>query len=313
MIQKQYDVLTVGLQCIDITVSRVPDNLLHCDLSVVDSVQLGLGGDALNQAIVLSQLGARTAFMGLAGNDRLGDVLLDQLRRYALHTHIARTATNTAVSIVLPDADGERHFLYQPGSNNAFCFRHINEEAVRSAACVSVGGCLSLPGLDGGGLCRLLALAKESGARTAIDFRISGAEIDRARLLQMLQLADYVLPSQWEASVITGETHDPAKMAEALHSLGAHNCIIKLGGAGCFVSADGFTGVIPSFPCRCVDTTGAGDSFVAAFLYAKSRGWDITHCARFANAAGAIAVEHAGANMAITSAQQVLNRMRGIC
>ena len=39
-----------------------------------------------------------------------------------------------------------------------------------------------------------------------------------------------------------------------------------------------------------------GDTFVAGFLYGKTRGWDIRRCARFANAAGSIAVEHTGAN-----------------
>jgi len=69
---------------------------------------------------------------------------------------------------------------------------------------------------------------------------------------------------------------------------------------------------VPPCPCRCVDTTGAGDSFVAAFLYAKTRGWDAERCARFANAAGSITVEQIGANGAIRSAAQVLERMEAI-
>ena len=43
--------------------------------------------------------------------------------------------------------------------------------------------------------------------------------------------------------------------------MGAANCVIKLGAQGCYVSADGIEAHIPSFPCRCVDTTGAGDIF----------------------------------------------------
>ena len=75
------------------------------------------------------------------------------------------------------------------------------------------------------------------------------------------------------------------------------------------MAADGFEGAVPPYPCRCVDTTGAGDTFVAAFLYARTRGWDILRCARFANAAGSIAVEHPGANGGIHSAAQVEARM----
>ena len=93
--------------------------------------------------------------------------------------------------------------------------------------------------------------------------------------------------------------------------MGAANCVIKLGAQGRYVSADGIEAHIPSFPCRCVDTTGAGDTFVGSFLYAKSQGWDTLASARFACAAGSVAVEHVGANTAIRSKDQVLARMNG--
>ena len=63
------------------------------------------------------------------------------------------------------------------------------------------------------------------------------------------------------------------------------------------------------YPCSCIDSTGAGDTFSGAFLYGVSRGWDILQCARFGNAAGSIAVEHAGANQAIRDAGQIYERM----
>ena len=112
-------------------------------------------------------------------------------------------------------------------------------------------------------------------------------------------------------SWLTGETGSPEKMAQALHKMGAANCVIKLGAQGCYVSADGIEAHIPSFPCRCVDTTGAGDTFVGSFLYAKPQGWDTLASARFACAAGSVAVEHVGANTAIRSKDQVLARMNG--
>ena len=122
---------------------------------------------------------------------------------------------------------------------------------------------------------------------------------------------DYFLPSEREAVWLTGETGSPEKMAQALHKMDAANCVIKLGAQGCYVSADRIEAHIPSFPCRCVDTTGAGDTFVGSFLYAKSQGWDTLASARFACAAGSVAVEHVGANTAIRSKDQVLARMNG--
>ena len=313
MTSRRYDVVTVGIQCIDIVSSPVPAGVLERELTLVSSTQLMLGGDALNQAVVLSRLGARAGLMGVVGNDRLGDVLVEQLAQYPLDVLARRADVNTAISQVLIEPSGERHFIYQPQSNLALGLglEHIDPEAVKSAEFLSVGGCLSLPGLDGEDMLRLLDMARDAGTKTALDFRLSDAMPDEAMLKSLLSRADYVLPSEREAGALTGEADDPVEMVRRLRALGAGNVVVKLGGRGCYVDADGFTGMVAPFPCHCVDTTGAGDTFVGAFLYARTRGWDIHTCARFANAAGSIAVEHTGANAAIHSADQVLERMRG--
>ena len=70
--------------------------------------------------------------------------------------------------------------------------------------------------------------------------------------------------------------------------------------------------MISSFPCKPVDTTGAGDTFTASFVYGKSQCWDIETCVKFGNAAGSIAVEHHGANQAVKNKEQVLERMNSV-
>lgn len=209
---KRFDVLTIGLQVIDLMIPGMDGHILDREMTLLDHAELTLGGDALNQAIVLSQLGARTALMGAAGVDRLGDVLLQQLSRYPLSVFDRRIDVPTAICVVLIAEAHERHFLFQSGQNLALRYEDLDEAVIRDSA---------------------------------------------------------------------------------------------------FVSADGIEAHIPAFPCRCVDTTGAGDTFVGSFLYAKSQGWDTLASARFACAAGSVAVEHVGANTAIRSKDQVLARMNG--
>ena len=50
----------------------------------------------------------------------------------------------------------------------------------------------------------------------------------------------------------------------------------------------------PGYPTRLVETTGAGDSFDAGFLYAYLNGWDIAGCMKMGNAVGALSVQRAG-------------------
>lgn len=301
---KRFDVLTIGLQVIDLMIPGMDGHILDREMTLLDHAELTLGGDALNQVIVLSQLGARTALMGAAGVDRLGDVLLQQLSRYPLSVFDRCIDVPTAICVVLIDEAHERHFLFQPGQNLALRYEDLDEAVIRDSAFVSVGGAMALPELDGEGLLKLFTLAHASGARTALDMRVSEREYDHALLEACFRKTDYFLPSEREAVWLTGETGSPEKMAQALHKMGAANCVIKLGAQGCYVSADGIEAHIPSFPCRCVDTTGAGDTFAGSFLYAKSQGRDTLASAKFACAAGSVAVEHVGANTAIRSKDQ---------
>ena len=66
--------------------------------------------------------------------------------------------------------------------------------------------------------------------------------------------------------------------------------MIKLGAQGCYVSADGIEAHIPAFPCRCVDTTGAGDTFCAAFVLRWLESSSVGEAARFAVAASGLSV-----------------------
>ena len=192
---KRFDVLTIGLQVIDLMIPGMDGHILDREMTLLDHAELTLGGDALNQAIVLSQLGARTALMGAAGVDRLGDVLLQQLSRYPLSVFDRRIDVPTAICVVLIDEAHERHFLFQPGQNLALRYEDLDEAVIRDSAFVSVGGAMALPELDGEGLLKLFTLAHASGARTALDMRVSEREYDHALLEACFRKTDYFLLS----------------------------------------------------------------------------------------------------------------------
>ena len=70
---------------------------------------------------------------------------------------------------------------------------------------------------------------------------------------------------------------------------------VTLGPDGCYVAGEGFDGHVPGFEVEAVDGTGAGDAFAAGFLYGLLAEWPLELCARFANAAGALATTALGA------------------
>jgi sugar/nucleoside kinase (ribokinase family) len=85
-------------------------------------------------------------------------------------------------------------------------------------------------------------------------------------------------------------------MAAFLRDRGVGGVVIKLGERGCYVLPAGQPGFfVPAFSVRVVDTTGAGDSFVAGFLAGLLRGWAPERCARLACAAAALNIQKVGA------------------
>ena len=92
---------------------------------------------------------------------------------------------------------------------------------------------------------------------------------------------DYFLPSIEEASALTGLDRNsvPEEISAALKGLGFTQHVIKLGEKGCYVSLGEFTGIYAPKPVdRIIDTTGAGDSFTAGFLYGLWNGYPAARC-----------------------------------
>lgn len=309
---RRFDVLVVGMQVIDLLIMGASPAVFDCETFNSPDIQLLMGGDALNQAVSASMLGGKIGLMGVVGNDRLGDVLLSQLANYPLTVLDPKIESKTGISVVLCKPDGHRHFILQTGHNAHFCYKHIDEQAVRDSKIVSVGSCMALPSFDGEDTIRLLDLARSAGTVSAMDIKINRTEYDMPPILESLKHVDYLLPSEADVKTLTGEGEDPVKMVQGLHDMGVKNVILKLGDKGCYVSADGVEKAVPAYPAKSIDTTGAGDTFTGAFLHAKAKGWDVETCARFACAAGAISVEVPGACGAIRSEAQVLERMKQI-
>ena len=307
---RRFDVLVVGMQVIDLLIMGDVESVFARETTNADDIQLLMGGDALNQAVSTCMLGGKVGLMGVVGNDRLGDVLMNQLANYPLEVLNRKIDSKTGISIVLCKPDGHRHFILQTGHNQYLRYEHIDEQAVRDAKILSIGSCMALASLDGADTIRLLDFARSVGTTTAMDIKINRTQYDMPPILESLRHVDYLLPSEADVKTLTGEGEDPVKMVQSLHDMGVKNVILKLGEKGCYISADGVEKAVPAFKARSVDTTGAGDAFTGAFLHAKAKGWDVETCARFANAAGAVCVEVPGACGAIRSEAQVLERMR---
>ena len=309
MAGRRYQVLCVGLMVADVVVRPVGPDCFQRDTNRLESALLRSGGDALNEATVLARLGVRTGLVGRIGDDLFGDFLLEQLARAGVvTTHVLRDrALGTAVTVVLLQAGGERNFLYYPGAGAALHAADLSDELLLDTEYMAVGSAFGLPGLDGDGLASLLQRARRCGVVTALDttWDSSGRWLDL--LAPAMPYVDLFLPSLYEAGALVGDG-TPDAVAARLAALGPRTVVLKMGADGCYLHSASGRGHLPPLPSSVVDTTGAGDCFVAGLLAGQTRRWSLRDSALLGHAAAACCVEAIGATTGIRDWEQVSSR-----
>jgi sugar/nucleoside kinase (ribokinase family) len=232
--------------------------------------------------------------LGKLGTDAFGDFLAGLMRERGVDSSgiVRDRSVATSASVAVVDSHGERTFLHATGANAALRREELGDAPFAGRA-LHVGGTFVLDSLDGAPTAELLAEARSRGLHTSLDtvFDASGRW---ERVIESLRFCDLVTPGLAEARAITGAS-DAEAAAEALREHGAGTVAVTLGADGCYVSDDSFAGHVPAYAVTAVDGTGAGDAFAAGFLYGRLAGWPAERCARFANAAGALATSEDGA------------------
>ena len=173
---------------------------------------------------------------------------------------------------------------------------------------VSIGSIFSYATLDAY-LPEYLAEARKRGVITAADTMSNMNHVPLSDLAGVLAELDYFTPSYVEAQDLT-KKDDPDEQADVFLSMGVKNVVIKLGMDGCLIRSAKERHHIPIIPAKCVDSTGAGDNFVAGFLTGVLKGWDLKKCGNFATAVGSIAIREVGANSSLKDYNQVIDLLR---
>jgi len=306
-----FEALCVGQLAADVLVRPVDRLEFAADTQRVELIELKTGGDSLNVAIGLHRLGCRVGFAGLVGEDHWGDFLESAIDRAGIDRRgLRRTReAGTCAVIVAINSRGERTFFYCGGANDLFRLEDVDPALVREAAVVHVGGTFLLPLFDGEGAAALFRSARSQGKLATMDVTWDTQGRWLPVISPCLQHLDWFLPSVKEAERITGRG-EPPDMAAFLRERGVANVVIKLGEGGCFVLPARERGfVVDAFPARVVDTTGAGDSFVAGFLTGLLRGWEPRRCALLACAVAALNIQQVGATAGVPTFQEACDFM----
>jgi 2-dehydro-3-deoxygluconokinase len=284
---------------------------------------LSYGGDTFNTAVYLARAGIEVSYATALGDDPYSAGLMALARRETIGTDLIATVPGRMPGLYLIEtARGERTFHYWRDRSPA---RELFElpQADTIAAALSRAGvvyfsAITLSLYSEGGLARFadaLKQANASGALIAMDgnYRPRGwptAEHARKIIARFWPLADIALPTFDDEAQLWGDA-DPQATAARLFALGVKEIAVKLGDAGALAGRAGaLTNSAPSAPVEPIDTTGAGDSFNAAYLAARLQGVSIEAAARAGNALAGIVIQHRGAIAPKTATDALLSSSR---
>lgn len=256
-----------------------------------------LAGGGFNMMAAAAASGMEVAYGGQHGKGPYGDLLRAAMteRGIALLQPLYEALdSGTCVVMVTPDA--ERTFVSWPGAEGVMEKRHLKVIDPLETDWVFVSGYSLSYGGSGPALADWVG-SLPSGTAVIFDPSPLVGEIPGDRLATVLQRADWLSCNQTEAVAIAGDK-DAAAQADLLvetHCPRAQGLVMRAGAEGSFLKLRGQTLTsLPAFEVEAVDSNGAGDTHVGAFIAAVSRGADPLEAVRYANAAAAISVTREG-------------------
>ncbi|MDO4943118.1 MAG: sugar kinase [Lachnospiraceae bacterium] len=300
--EKKLDVICLGAAIVDIPLQPVSRDIFDIESYPVDRIAMTVGGDAMNEATIISRLGYKTGIISCVGNDAAGNFILNSCTRD--HIDIEGITIDkdidTSMNIGLVTADGERTFVTnRNGSLWKTSLVHVDFDKMKQAKILSLASIFNNPLLDGNALVTIFKEAKEAGMIISADMikpRL-GETLDDIK--EALSYVDYFFPNFDEACLMTGETEED-KVADVLYNCGVKNVIMKIGKRGCYIRNASGSMIVPAAKgITAVDTIGAGDNFASGFIAGLLDGKDIRECAIYANCTAAVSVQYVGATTGV--------------
>ena len=314
---KKYDVTSLGEILIDFTYHSVSENGAAL-------FEQNPGGAVANLLAAVQKLGGKTAFIGKVGNDMHGLFLKDVIEKAGVSTEGLLIDDNyfTTLAFVNLSPSGERSFSFarKPGADTQITKDDVNYDIIKDSKIFHIGSLSMTDEPACTATFEALEFAKKNGLIVSYDPNYrkmlwKDEETAVKGMRAILGYVDIIKISDEEIHLLT-DTDNPQDATKELMDKGIDCVVITLGSKGAYIATRN-ADVTSSCPDgKVVDTTGAGDSFMGAFLYKMSHNnkkpceltkEDITEYAEFANKVATIVVGRRGALNSMPSMEEVLN------
>ena len=259
---------------------------------------MGPGGMGANQAVAAKRLGGDVKFICKVGKDIFGENTIRHFKEEGLDTEgVMTSAKPSGVALITVDKDAENSIVVAPGANGDYTEEDIrkNRKAIED--------------------CDILLMQLEIPVPAVIEAARIGHELGKCVVLnpapapsgelpeEIFKYISLFIPNETELESISGcEVRDEetaAAAARALMARGVGKIIVTMGSKGSLICEGDRTSFVKAHKVEAVDTTGAGDCYCGSICVALSEGKSLEEAADFATRASALAVQKAGAQVAM--------------
>ena len=277
-----------------------------------DGIEMALGGCGSNIAVSMTKFGPSVHVIAQVGEDQFGRSAASELKRLGVEigaiSYAAERPTHTTVVVVTDD--GERTILGYAGASRELELSNRFVSQTPTPDFLIVSGYALFGGRQTITARHLVSWAKSLGVPVLLDVPVELSGRARTALLEIMPMLDTLVVGYEEASKLSGSQH-PLQAARVL-SGSSRRAVVKSGSGGVsYTGPDGVQEICLPY-IDPVDSTGAGDAFVAGLVGARLAAMTVRDTLSIACLLGASATLRRGAGAAMPGPADLLDLMSRI-
>jgi ribokinase len=246
------------------------------------------GGSLANTADLVARAGVSCGLMGIGGDDDFGRAFVSNCERAALEflSELEEGAV-TGYDFYLEGEDGSRTIVLTHGANSLLSPARIDIGVIQGAELVLLDG-------------YALDFGRESEAAMSLCAQASTRIVDgyRAFFDTFAPKAQMVVGNLEQAAMLLGVkpevSFDEVRIELAKTPIDA---VVTLDADGAFARFGDEEFLLPTKRIEAIDSTGAGDNFLAAFLVARKKGFSVRKALAVGNIVSGQVIQHKGARL----------------
>ena len=268
---------------------------------VEDDLRFVPGGKGANQAYAIGKLGGDVCMLGKVGKDEAGKSMIRNLSEVAVDTSkIELSDASTGTAWICVNEEGDNSIVVIPGANKQVDIPYIEKNLSEIQESEMLILQLEIPIET---VCFAAKEAKQLGKLVILDPAPAQAGLPA----ELFSYVDILKPNETELAILTGmdASTKVEDMVKELRKLYKRTLVVSMGEKGVLIDDGEHSSRLPARKTTVVDTTAAGDSFVAGMALKLVENKSLEEAIGYAQKLASIVVSRSGAQSSIPTAKEV--------